>query len=853
MVRLKFKKHRMDILCVLILTVAMILIVLYELDFTNRDFTIYETLEGDHFGICATIQAIREEGLGAAFFIHRWGAPEISSELCNPSIDLLTTAGLWIVGFFTPNSACTFYMYFILTFVLCALCMYLFLRIVGIRSCVSSVISAMYSLVPYHFLRISHTAFIGYYTIPLCMIILYYIIDLDSSKSQSPNWLLFLCALIVGLGNPYYFFFGLILFALAYIVIFIKGTQRSHSIKAWVNITFSKYWSFFLMCSVFLFCQLPRIIYLSSLNINYNAVGRYPCEAEIFGLKLIQLLLPAPYHNNKLLQNATYFYNTSGVSINENTTTCLGLLGVIGFVILLWRLCRNFVSGAKVFKLIDFLALSTLLLLLVGTIGGLGTVFNYLITAQFRAYNRISIFISCLCLTGIAIVFDQILSKNRTAGIITIASALVVGFYDQVPFTPLFVYNAQNSDRQKQLENFFSEVESNLEMGEMIYQLPHMQFPENGNINNLSDASHFQGYLFTNSLRWSYGGIKGINTAAEKLYLNNGMSESFLDALINAGFSGVYINTMGYDDNGKKIKSFYETRGLTPIVSEDGTLLFYNICDITIDQDKVYQERTRIPGYGFIQDISSFCGKDITSAECALLAEKMRITPLDVTQEIYNWLVLYGVNDMNNADYINLLYTKILGRPSVKNEESNYWIEALEDESQDRFDILNGFILSEEFRSKYNLIEFLVYDTNSDVINFTSDNYNADEYIINGMSYSENTYAWSEGNEIGFQKLKLADSGGTPFLLNLSISGTYNGEQKIIIFCNKKEVYNATIDTSTELIIPITTDSQGMIHITISLPNAISPKEIGESADDRKLAIQFDKIQIRNYTTISEK
>ena len=847
-----FRKYKRDIFCLVLLTVAMVFIVLYELDFINRDFSIYDVLERDQFGICATIQAIREEGLRAAFFIDRWGAPEISSELCNPSIDLLTTIVIWIIGWFTSSSAHTFYIYFIITFVLCALCMHLFLRITKINVWISCVISAMYSLAPFHFLRIPHTAFIGYYTIPLCMIILYHIISLDSEKAQIPTWLLLICALIVGLGNPYYFFFGLILFALSYIIIFTKEVSKTHSIKEGLHVVFNKCWIFAIMCLVFFACQFPRILYMRALDTEYNAVGRYPYEAEVYGLKLIQMILPSPYHNNKLIQNLFHAYNSSGVSVNENMTACLGILGVIGLIILLWQLYKNFVLREKGFELIDFLALSNLLLLLVGTVGGLGTIFNYLITAQFRSYNRVSIFIACLCLTGLAIILEQIVSNNKISGTIVVIGVLILGLYDQVPLTPIFKYNVENSTRQKQLEKFFGEIEASLDKGEMVYQLPHMQFPENGYINNLPDASHFQGFVFTDSLRWSYGGIKGINTAAEKLYTNNGMSESFLEGLVDAGFSGIYINTAGYADGGEEIQSFYNNRGLKPIISADKTLLFYNISDLEVDRDKAYQERIKIPGFEFLQDISSFCGLQITSRECAELAEKMCSSIPAVSEYIYSWLKHYGTDDMSNEEYIILLYKKILGRMSVANEESQPWIMLLDNQSQNRSEVLNGFLSSEEFRNKYHLYNYLEYDTNSDIISFLSEDYNADKYILSGISHNENDYTWSDGKEINFQKLKLVGTNSDSYLLNLSIAGVYGDTQKIILYCNGAKVFDKEVSNTVELYIPITPDVHGLVDITILLPNATSPIEKENSMDKRELAIQLEKIQIRQFIRIDE-
>lgn len=846
------RKIGREVICIVLLSAVMILIVLYEFDFMNRDFRVYEVLEGDRFGICATIQAIRDEGLRAAFFIDRWGAPEIASELCNPSVDLLTTIGIWITGWFTSNSACTFYVYNIVTFVLCAVCMYVFLRIACVNPLISWVMGAIYSLAPFHFMRISHTAFMGYYTIPLTMIIIYCIVDIDCLKRKVPKWFLLICAIIVGMGNPYYLFFGLILFALSYLIMVAKHVGHKHSLKEWLHLVLDKGWAFIIMCLTFFACQLPRLIYGLSLKNNYNVVVRRPAESEIYGLKLIQMVLPSTYHNSKFARDISQAYYSSGVSYNENITACLGLLGVLGLVILLYELYKNLVLKEKGFVFIDFLASANLLLLLVGTVGGLGTIFNYLVTPQFRCYNRISIFIACLCLTGLTVILDQLTSKNKIIGTITIIIILIVGLYDQVPLTPLCLYNKESGTKQKQLESFFQKIETSLDENAMVYQLPHMKFPENGPIYNLPDAQHFQGVVFTNSLRWSYGGIKGFDTAADELFINDGMSEAFLDGIVAAGFSGIYIDTDGYEDSGAEIISFYNDRGLKPIVSDDETLYFYNICDVVIDKDKVDREHFSVPGYNFIYGLSNFCGIDISPQKCVLFAEKLSTDSLSAAKEIYNWLLQYGSDDLNNSEYVNLLYTKILGRSSVAIEEINGWVAILENSTQSRLDILYSFLSSQEFQDAHKLNDFISYDTDRDIICFSDINYNADKYVSSGISYSENDYAWSDGNKIEFQRMKLSETGEKAYLFTLSLLGVYNGEQQVIIFCNGTEVMNRIINGAVELVIPITTDTQGIAELTISLPDAISPKEIGESNDTRELALQLEKIQISQFTVLEE-
>ena len=123
-------------------------------------------------------------------------------------------------------------------------------------------------------------------------------------------------------------------------------------------------------------------------------------------------------------------------------------------------------------------------------------------------------------------------------------------------------------------------VENSIEKESMIYQLPFMKFPEGGSIVSMGEYEHALGYVYTDGLRWSYGAMKGRNMESELLYIDEGMSEEFVQGIIEAGFSAVYIDTRGFEDGGEAINRFYsETLGLTPIVSEDEWLYFYVLED----------------------------------------------------------------------------------------------------------------------------------------------------------------------------------------------------------------------------------------------------------------------------------
>src|SRR5204862_367728 len=82
-------------------------------------------------------------------------------------------------------------------------------------------------------------------------------------------------------------------------------------------------------------------------------------------------------------------------------TGSLGLVGSIGFLYLLGRLCLR--RPGRGTRLADGLAVLTLAGLLLATVGGLGVVLSLLAAPEIRAYNRIVIFLAFFSFAAVAL------------------------------------------------------------------------------------------------------------------------------------------------------------------------------------------------------------------------------------------------------------------------------------------------------------------------------------------------------------------------------------------------------------------------------------------------------------------
>jgi phosphoglycerol transferase len=167
-------------------------------------------------------------------------------------------------------------------------------------------------------------------------------------------------------------------------------------------------------------------------------------ESEIYGLKIIQMLLPVPGHFVGKLSSLSERYLALSPYISENRMSSLGLVAAFGFFIMTaWGLLRpKFTSkpfsdqSKRRISLLDQLSSLNMFSVLIATIGGFGTLIAFLFFPSIRAYNRISIYIAFFSLAFLIALILELFSKFRSrwvqfAKVFLLISLLVFGVWDQ--------------------------------------------------------------------------------------------------------------------------------------------------------------------------------------------------------------------------------------------------------------------------------------------------------------------------------------------------------------------------------------------------------------------------------------
>lgn len=223
---------------------------------------------------------------------------------------------------------------FLITFPLCFISAYGVLRALGLNWALSVSAGVLYVFIPFHFFRLAHLFYTFYFVVPLYFYYGYVIASKAFLEKLSgwKNNKAFLVGHIIALAalasiSVYYAFFGMV-------TIFICGFMGAFYNKTWKSAAAACAACFILLASVAAYTS-PVLYYQHTNGKNEEVAVRHFVESEIYGLKMIQLLLPSPQHRLAALGNKTREYNGHAPLITENWTSTMGLIASVGFVCVL--------------------------------------------------------------------------------------------------------------------------------------------------------------------------------------------------------------------------------------------------------------------------------------------------------------------------------------------------------------------------------------------------------------------------------------------------------------------------------------------------------------------------------------
>lgn len=745
----KRKVDTLDILIALLLAISIFAGLYILLGFAKYGIqTPLEYYGGDDFTEYVTVKRSGENGW--FWSSDDLGAP-YSSDWFDFSAYFLRNSEVLIakiIYYFANDAFITVNLQYLLTFAMCGVSAFFVLRELRYKRIIAFFGAVLFALAPYIFARgISHYCLSACYFVPLSILLCVWAIQEDEDYlalkadffKNKRNLLAILFSLFIannGIGYYPIFTCFFLLVAAAY-KIGKTGKFRS-ACKAIVNIV--------IIFCFFVFALLPMFAYRAINGYASEAVVRGSANAELYGLKIIQLFMPLNGHGITFLENLIQKYNAEMPLVNENMTAYLGFGACVGFLISLCYLFKHNKDNGEKEQRLQLFSRLNICAVLFATIGGFSAVI-FFAYPFLRGYNRISIFIMFISICALCEVMQSIWnretrSKRKVAYIALFVMLIGVCMFDQLPRyggnDGILEANqsAYNSDH-----TFVQAIESQLQEDDMVFQLPYHATPERGPVNNMNDYQLYTGYLHSTSLKWSYGGMAGSESDLWNQYVASLPLKLMVEALVSSGFRGIYIDARAYEteDLQMLVCDIQTLLDVEPSVSDNGNLVFFNLYPY-IEQNKELLEKEPI------------------------------------------------------------VIKKIPG--------SNLPI--------------------------YNLFP-------DETIYFCGAERNADVYVSEGLSGNEETFAWSDGK---IMKIAFLLSDYVPensYVMLLDYIGTFNGEQTVKVYENDVTVFEDTLFGAGTMSFEIQPNEDGIVQLTFEFPNAVSPQELGMSADTRELAIQIQK------------
>ncbi|WP_440225591.1 hypothetical protein ACQQ2N_10110 [Dokdonella sp. MW10] len=500
-----------------------------------------------------------------------------------PMVETSHFALIWVLGRFSSDYGTVLTMFYLLSFFTVSVTAYCAMRSMGLGRMLSACGALLFSLQPYHFLRASHIFLASYFAVPVFVAFAAALARSSSITLTAPRVAAAIILLLLASGGGvYYAFFGCMLIITAAA---ISTIERSTLRPLALGIAMTA-----VVCAGVGISLLPHWNYASSRADDTNISTRLPAESEIYGLKLAQLVLPSPAHRNGGVRNVTTEYSQQSPLVNENATAAIGLLASLGLLVSLIALLIPKLRRPQ--ELADLGRLN-LVAFLFATIGGVGTLFAWFVTAQIRGLNRISIVIAFVSLSALLLGVQHLFRNLRTPSRIRTLTACttvglgIFGLWDQLPYwRPTFAaVNQPAFERDADMGKRIMEV---LPPGSRVYQMPYVKFPEHPPAFQEGAYGLSRWYLHTAGIAWSYGAMK---LTESDLWLQNIESmplDERLTAIKASGFDAVMIERKAYEDHGASMESTLVTLLGAPILEcPDASCALYGLSAVNIAGTKV--------------------------------------------------------------------------------------------------------------------------------------------------------------------------------------------------------------------------------------------------------------------------
>lgn len=494
----------------------------------------------------------------------------------------------------TQDAIASVNLYYLLTFPLAFLCAYWVYGRLKLPDPFRFGSATLFALMPYHFQRsLGHLMESSYFLVPLLAYMTLLVFAVRPyfhsyrdgawrwSWKEKRDWLFLGVLVFLVQINEYHQFFFMMLLGIAALIASIQ--RRSYHVLAGAAILLGAAALSTVAKMVLNNLAAEPELGLSVIGTPISGYG----EAEVYGLKMIQVFLPVGNHRLGSFDALRGIYNSAHV-VNENSTVALGLLGAVGFGYLVARGVYAIIAKRPNSRILDLCSLLTLCCVLIATVGGgaslIATFGNILfgpesLLTQVRCYNRIIVFIAFFSYYAGSVLVRRLALRASARATGYLRGKIVAGMvalpifafalWDQVPFQ--ITNSPDGSKRHASDKRFFSEIEAQLPPRSRIFQFPfnihHFDVHQSRLPYNYADG--IRPYLNSRTLRFTYGGDNGSPQITWLEETSALPPQEMIQRLCEYDFSGILVHRKLFRESEEAAKFEAQLRDvLGPLLQE---------------------------------------------------------------------------------------------------------------------------------------------------------------------------------------------------------------------------------------------------------------------------------------------
>ena len=437
--------------------------------------------------------------------------------------------------------------------VLAALSFYAAGRLLGVSWLWAFAGALVFAFCTYAFSReLHHLTVLYFWHIPLCLVVCEWVLRGGGLRFGDRRFLFALAvAVVAGVQNQYYS------------VVFIQFLAWGGLLQMWRQGWRAVWPTGALIATTglaFVLMNANTLAYHLVHGPDSGIVQREYKWLEIYGLKPVDMVIPPPnYRIPWLGAQSAHYGGESVLSPGEIPPSAyLGIVGLAALGGLIFVSVRRLLDG----KRLPLEAWLILWLVLEGGVGGLNSLLGLMGLTIFRATTRYSIFILAIVLLFGVRRLSELHWKNRFLPMGAAFAIALLALADQTP--PIVSANelAATARAVADDRDFTQTLEARLGPRGMIFQLPAMGFPE-GAVTGVLPYDHLRFYLYSDSLRFSFGSDKGRPREEwQKTVLLDSLPQG-IDMLQLYGFGAIYVNRNGFQDRAAGLEKSFKAAGLT--------------------------------------------------------------------------------------------------------------------------------------------------------------------------------------------------------------------------------------------------------------------------------------------------